>query len=144
MTPYIHKVAYYETDRMGIVHHSNYIRIMEEARLDFLSQIGFGYDEMEKNGVISPVTAVSGRYRKTTTYPDAIAVTVTVSEVTRAVLKLAYEMTVDGCTVFTGESEHCFLGEDGRILNMKKSMPAFYDTLIELCATNAEGGRAHV
>ena len=54
ITPYVHKVAYYETDRMGIVHHSNYIRIMEEARLDFLSQIGFGYDEMEKQGIISP------------------------------------------------------------------------------------------
>ena len=52
MHTYIHKVRYYETDKMGITHHSNYIRIMEEARLDFLSQIGFGYDEMEKNGVI--------------------------------------------------------------------------------------------
>lgn len=64
ITPYVHKVAYCETDRMGIVHHSNYIRIMEEARLAFLSQIGFGYDEMEKNGVISPVTAVGVRYKK--------------------------------------------------------------------------------
>lgn len=132
-TPYVHKVAYYETDRMGIVHHSNYIRIMEEARLDFLSQIGFGYDEMERNGVISPVTAVSGRYKKTTTYPDEISVTVTVSEVSRAVLKLSYEMQVAGTVVFTGESEHCFLGADGRILNLKKSMPQFYEMLETLC-----------
>ena len=132
-TPSVHKVAYYETDRMGIVHHSNYIRIMEEARLDFLSQIGFGYDEMERNGVISPVTAVSGRYKKTTTYPDEISVTVTVSEVSRAVLKLSYEMQVAGTVVFTGESEHCFLGADGRILNLKKSMPQFYEMLETLC-----------
>ena len=133
ITPYVHKVAYYETDRMGIVHHSNYIRIMEEARLDFLSQIGFGYDEMERNGVISPVTAVSGRYKKTTTYPDEISVTVTVSEVSRAVLKLSYEMQVTETVVFTGESEHCFLGADGRILNLKKSMPQFYEMLETLC-----------
>ncbi len=137
ITPYIHKVAYYETDRMGIVHHSNYIRIMEEARLDFLSQIGFGYDEMEKNGVISPVTAVSGRYKKTTTYPDEISVTVTVTEATRALLKLGYEMKVGDTVVFTGESEHCFLGQDGRILNMKKSMPEFYETLLRLCPAEA-------
>ncbi len=137
MTPYIHKVAYYETDRMGIVHHSNYIRFMEEARLDFLSQIGFGYDEMEKNGVISPVTAVGGRYKKTTTYPDEIAITVTVTEASRAVLKLGYEMKVADAVVFTGESEHCFLGQDGRILNLKKSMPEFYETLLRLCPKEA-------
>ena len=133
MNAYIRKINYYETDKMGITHHSNYIRIMEEARLDFLSQIGFGYDEMERNGVISPVTAVSGRYKKTTTYPDEISVTVTVSEVSRAVLKLSYEMQVAGTVVFTGESEHCFLGADGRILNLKKSMPQFYEMLETLC-----------
>ena len=33
--PYIHRVHYYETDRMGVTHHSNYIRMMEEARVDF-------------------------------------------------------------------------------------------------------------
>ena len=114
ITPYLHKVAYYETDRMGIVHHSNYIRIMEEARLDFLSQIGFGYDEMEKQGIISPVTAVAGRYKKTTTYPDIISVTVSVAEAGRAALKLRYEMKVADTLVFEGESEHCFLGQDGR------------------------------
>lgn len=68
----------------------------------------------------------------------------TVTEVTRAVLKLAYEMTVDGEMFFTGESKHCFLGEDGHILNMKKSVPAFYDTLNQLCAANFEGGITRV
>ena len=44
MVPYDHKVQYYETDGMGIVHHSNYIRWFEEARVDLLEQLGFGYD----------------------------------------------------------------------------------------------------
>ena len=43
MKEYLHKVQYYETDMMGITHHSNYIRWMEEARIDFLSQIGWDY-----------------------------------------------------------------------------------------------------
>ena len=47
MKKYKHTVQYYETDRMGIVHHSNYIRWMEEARIDFLNQIGWGYDKLE-------------------------------------------------------------------------------------------------
>ena len=58
MKLYQHKVQYYETDKMGIVHHSNYIRWMEEARIDFLSQIGWDYKKLEESGVISPVTAV--------------------------------------------------------------------------------------
>ena len=47
MEPYLHKVQYYETDKMGIAHHSNYIRWMEEARVDFLEKIGWGFDRLE-------------------------------------------------------------------------------------------------
>lgn len=50
---YIHKVQNYETDQMGIVHHSNYIRWFEEARSDVLEKAGMGYDVMEAEGVIS-------------------------------------------------------------------------------------------
>ena len=56
MEPYHHTVQYYETDRMGITHHSNYIRWMEEARVDFLRQLGWGYDRLEAEEIISPVT----------------------------------------------------------------------------------------
>ena len=47
--PHRHLVQYYETDQMGVVHHSNYIRWFEEARVFFMDQMGFGYDEMEKS-----------------------------------------------------------------------------------------------
>ena len=50
--PYRHKAQYYETDTMKIVHHSNYIRWMEEARVDLLEQMGLGYDKMEIEGVL--------------------------------------------------------------------------------------------
>ena len=48
---YIHKVNYYETDKMGVTHHSNYIRWMEEARVDFLEKAGLGYDKIEALGI---------------------------------------------------------------------------------------------
>ena len=57
--PYRRAVQYYETDMMGIVHHANYIRWMEEARIDFLAQLGFPYARMEAEGVLSPVRSVS-------------------------------------------------------------------------------------
>ena len=49
---YIHKVQYYETDMMGMVHHSNYIRWMEEARIDFMDKLGFSYRKMEEEGCL--------------------------------------------------------------------------------------------
>ena len=52
MEIYRHKVQYYETDKMGITHHSNYIRWMEEARIDFLAQIGWNYERLEVMGIV--------------------------------------------------------------------------------------------
>ena len=47
MFSYSHTVQYYETDKMGVTHHSNYIRFMEEARIAFMQSIGWSYDKME-------------------------------------------------------------------------------------------------
>ena len=49
--PYSRKANYYETDQMGIIHHSNYIRWFEEARVDFLEQIDFGYNKTVECGI---------------------------------------------------------------------------------------------
>ena len=76
MNPYIKKVQYYETDMMGIVHHANYIRWMEEARIDFLDQMGFPYARMEAEGIISPVRAVSCQYKKPCTFGDTLNIAV--------------------------------------------------------------------
>ena len=51
MKPYLRRVQYYETDMMGVAHHANYIHWMEEARIDFMQQLGFPYKRMEAEGV---------------------------------------------------------------------------------------------
>ncbi len=132
MTIYQHKVQYYETDKMGIVHHSNYVRWMEEARTDFLSQIGWNYRKLEESGVISPVTAVDCKYKVSTMFEDIIMISVHVEEFKGVKLKLGYEMKRGDVVVCEGHSEHCFLNEEGRIINLKKMNPAFYETLTEL------------
>ena len=68
MSKYIHRVNYYETDKMGITHHSNYMRFMEEARMNFLSEIGYPMTRLEKEGITSPVVSVNCEYKHTTTY----------------------------------------------------------------------------
>lgn len=56
---YQHIVQYYETDKMGITHHSNYIRWMEEARVSFFAEYGWDYKTLEESGIASPVISVS-------------------------------------------------------------------------------------
>ncbi len=130
MNLYKHKVQYYETDKMGIVHHSNYIRWMEEARVDFLEQIGIGFDKLEEMGIISPVVAVEGKYKQVTKFPEIITILVQIEEFKGIKLKLKYTMTNDkGATVFEGISEHCFQNTEGRILNLKKEYPDVYGKL---------------
>lgn len=134
-TMYRHKVQYYETDKMGITHHSNYVRWMEEARVDFLDKIGWNYDRMEKSGIISPVVKVECSYKKTTTFSDLISVEVFVEEFKGVKLKLSYEMTNEaGDVVCQARSEHCFLNEKGVPLNLKREHPDFYETMIGLAA----------
>ena len=57
---FVRTALYYETDQMGIIHHSNYIRWFEEARLHYMKELGLPYDELERMGIIIPVTLVMG------------------------------------------------------------------------------------
>jgi len=128
-----HTVQYYETDRMGVTHHSNYVRWMEEARVDFLKQIGWDYEKLEQLGVFSPVTALECRYKAATTFADTVEIAVSVAEYTGIRLKFDYRMTKqDGQTVLEGRSEHCFLNRDGRILKLRREYPELDRLLTEL------------
>ena len=130
---YRHNVQYYETDRKGIVHHSNYIRWMEEARIDFLNQIGCGYDKLEEAGIISPVTSVECKYRQSTTFPDVVFIKIYVEEFKGVRLKLRYLMEkADKQTVCEAWSEHCFLDTKGKLVRLDKRYPEFYQVLRDL------------
>ncbi len=133
MEQYKHTVQYYETDKMGIVHHSNYIRWMEEARVDFLSQIGWAFDKLESLGIASPVTALDCKYKTSCTFADEVFITVKIEEFKGVRLKLYYEMkNSDDKVLCEAHSEHCFLNPEGKLLKVQKDFPVFYNTLAEL------------
>lgn len=67
-------VRYYETDQMGIVHHSNYIRYFECGRSDMMAKIGLPIDAIEKAGVMLPIVAVECKYRKPAMMGDRIRI----------------------------------------------------------------------
>lgn len=134
MENYIHKVKYYETDKMGITHHSNYIRWMEEARVDFLDKIGFNYKKLEDDGIISPVIGVECDYKNSTTFDDDIEIKVEVFEFKGVKLILKYTMknikTND--IVLIGKTKHCFLNRDNKPIILKKDFPKLDNKLKEL------------
>ena len=134
MEKYIHKVNYYETDKMGITHHSNYIRWMEEARVFFLDQIGFGYAKLEADGIISPVIGVECDYKTATTFGDSVEIDVEVESFKGVKLTIGYTMTKAGTgeLVATGRTRHCFVNEEGRPVILKKTFPALDAKLREL------------
>jgi len=132
MANYKHTIQYYETDKMGITHHSNYIRFMEEARIHFLKEAGWPYDKLEAEGVISPVVSVTCDYKKTTTFPDELEIAVAVLDVSPVKFKLGYTMTVHEKVVCTATSTHCLLSTDGRPISIPKQYPDFYEMLSSL------------
>ncbi len=132
MENYKHKINYYETDRMGVTHHSNYVRFMEEARVNFLEKIGWGYEKMEAEGIISPVVSIECNYRQTTTFPDTIEVNIKILKLSAFKLTFGYTMTHDGKTVFTGKSSHCFLDKDSKPVMIEKAYPEMYKILQNL------------
>ena len=111
------KVQYYETDMMGVTHHSNYIRWMEEARVDLMDRIGFPYSRMEAEGVLCVVKSLQVNYLKPCTFGDEVDIAVTVRDFNGVVVTLAYDMKVRDELVFSGTSEHVFLNREGRSEN---------------------------
>ena len=132
MNAYRHTVQYYETDRMGIVHHSNYIRWMEEARTDFMDQLGFPYARAVEAGIDFALTDISCKYRAMTRFGEELAITVSIRRLSPAKLELGYEMreASTGELKAEGTSGHFFYDRaKGRPVALKKALPEVYRRL---------------
>lgn len=140
MHTYIHKVHYYETDKMGITHHSNYIRWMEEARMDLLQSVAYGMTRLEASGITSPVVSVGCDYKHPTTYDDKIKIDAKLLKYSGVKLEIGYVMTnlKDGKTVLTASSTHCFIDSTGRPISVKKHFPEFDKVLKDTLNADAE------
>lgn len=131
---YRHHVQYYETDKMGITHHSNYIRFMEEARLDFFKNLGFDYLEFEKQGIISPVIGLNNiRFKKPSTVGDDIDIDVSVKSYNGLILTIHYIMKKEDIIILEGDSDHCFLSKEGKMMPLNdNNFPELHKILKEL------------
>lgn len=131
---YKHKVQYYETDQMGIVHHSNYIRWFEEARTDLMEQAGFGYDRTESCGIRIPVLGVECNYLSAVRYGEAVCIIPRIEQFSGVRMTISYKVldAATGALRTTGESRHCFVDAGFRPVSLKKAQKELYDIFTEL------------
>ncbi|MBR3556491.1 MAG: acyl-CoA thioesterase [Oscillospiraceae bacterium] len=132
--PCLHRVAYYETDQMGIVHHSNYIRWFEEARDEVVRACGIDYRQIEARGVLMPVVNVVCDYKSAAKYGDQVSIYALPRYFNGIRLRYEYEVRgEDGSLIVTGKSEHCFIDALTRKpVNLKKRMTQYCETLSRL------------
>lgn len=129
---YERDVFYYETDKMGIVHHSNYIRWMEEARNDFMIQIGYPFDKIEAENIMVPVLNVSCKYGKPFRFGDTFQVMLKPTLFNGIRFEMDYDIIEkkSGEVYATGSSSHCFVDMEMTPIILKHDHRDVYETLL--------------
>lgn len=132
MEPYYHKVLYRECDMMGVMNNAVYVNLMEDARVDALSQIGCEYKGMEERGFAGPVLDLSVSYKASARFGDELEIDVTFERYTgvRLYLSYAFRDKSTGKLLATAASTHCFIKlSDGAPVIIKTFFPAWHDAL---------------
>ena len=106
------KVRYCETDQMGLVHHGSYINYFEEARIAWISNLGFSYSEMEKSGIILPVSKLNVSYLRPAYFDDDLLVSVEISELPTSRLIFNYTIKKEEEVIVTGTTVLAFLNKE--------------------------------
>ena len=135
LRPYLRFAQFYETDAMGIIYHANYIHWMEEARIAFLDQLGWGYEKAVEAGIDFAVYSVSCAYKSMIRFGETVAITLKVNKLHQAKMELGYTMvdSVTGQLRAEGTSVHFFYDRaKGRPVSLKRALPEVYALLESL------------
>ena len=109
-------VRYHETDQMHFVHHSNYLKYFELARLEWLSNLQISYAEMESRGILMPVVNASLKYIKPLVFGDNFSVTVILKKEPKATLEFDYKiLNQNKELISTGNTLLAFLSSDTKL-----------------------------
>lgn len=128
LKPYERTAHYYETDKMGIVHHSNYIRWFEEARIHFLKEAGCPYEKMEENGVMIPVQSATCEYKNAVRFGETVIIVLKVEEFNGFRFRISYRVIgkEKGDLKVTGETRHFFTDMSLKPVRTKTEYPEIY------------------
>lgn len=115
-----HRVAFYETDGMGIVHHSNYLRFFENARVIWLETHDKSYPDWIAMGLHFAVTHAQLDYKQPARFDDMLRVTTWLEWLRGASLAMAYQIECAGVMLVTGRTEHASINDEGRVRRIPK------------------------
>ena len=133
MYEYSRPVYYYETDKMGVVHHSNYVRWLEEARTFFFNENDLAYVVTESLGVMSPITDINLKYKYPAKYGDTYTVKMQMTKYTGVRFRVAYTVVnQDGNVLLEGESGHAFIDMNHRPVSLKRTIPERHELMKKL------------
>lgn len=127
------KARYAETDMMGIIHHSVYPVWYEAARTEFIKMAGMTYTELEKGGIMLPLSELNCKYFRPVKYEDVVTVQTRLSKLSFAKIEFSYRVMLDGQIMASGSSLHGFVdAKTFRPVSLKKVRPELYEKLQEM------------
>ncbi|MBR3629333.1 MAG: acyl-CoA thioesterase [Oscillospiraceae bacterium] len=131
---------YYETDQMKIVHHSNYIRWFEEARIHYLDAVGMSFAEQEASGIVCPVLTVDAKYIQMVRFGDTVQIITRLNLYNGLRYGFSYEVRdkATGELRCTGTSTHCFLDTEGKIIKVKRDYLPMHEVLTKYLAADQQ------
>ncbi|HIS28542.1 MAG TPA: acyl-CoA thioesterase [Candidatus Avamphibacillus intestinigallinarum] len=133
------EVRYQETDQMGVVYHANYLIWFEIGRTKFIEALGFKYIDMEKAGILSPVTDVQISYKHPARYGDDVIVETWLDTYDGVRTVYAYRVLVNDAVVVTGSSEHVIVKKDNfRPVTLRKYFPEWHKVYKQLLESEKE------
>ncbi|WP_297963640.1 thioesterase family protein [uncultured Anaerovibrio sp.] len=116
-----HKVNFYDTDAMAVVHHSNYIRWFEIGRVEFLREAGITLNQLMDDGFVFPITEVSAKYVNSAKFDDELIIETTPEALTKAKMAFTYRIlrASDDTLLVTGRTQNVFTSmETGKITRL--------------------------
>ena len=112
------RVRYAETDRMGLLHHANYLVYFEQARTELLRDRGRTYKDMEDQGYFLVVSKIEVRYKSPAHYDDVLTIRTTVTRTSPIRIEHKYEVLRDGTLLAEGATTLACVGRDGKLCSM--------------------------
>jgi len=133
MYEYTRPVYFYETDKMGVVHHSNYLRWLEEARTFFFNDNDLAYVETETYGVMCPITEANIKFKYPARYGDDFTVKAKMIKYTGVRFTMEYVVVnQDETVLLEGITSHAFIDNSFKPVSLAKAIPERHKKMIEL------------
>ncbi|MFD2671641.1 acyl-CoA thioesterase [Marinicrinis sediminis] len=123
------RVRYQETDQMGVVYHANYLTWFEMGRTEWIRAFGHTYEEIERRGLLLPVTDLEISYKRAARYDDIVTIWTRLAAMSHVRLEYDFKITREDELLVKGKTKHVWVGKDFKPARIDKKAPDLYALL---------------